>query len=96
MNKRVAEILSMMLVVVVFVGALCACSYVETHYTRKDCVVVEVERQTVTVEDGAGYLWCYDVEGTAPSVGTVVDLHMHNNNTDNTIYDDMILDVTTH
>ena len=94
MSKRLTEMLSMLMVVVFFVGALCACSYVETHYTRKDCVVVETEGQLVTVEDRAGYVWCYEVEDTAPSVGTVVDLHMYTNNTDSYIYDDEVVSVS--
>lgn len=96
MSKRVTEILSMMMVVVLFVGMLCACSYVEAHYTRKDCVVVQTEGQLVHAEDSVGYVWCYEVEGDVPSVGTVVDLHMYTNNTDSYIYDDEVVNVVVH
>ncbi len=80
-----------MLLVVVVLCMLCVCGYVDTHYTRKDCVVVGTEGQCVTVEDGQGHLWCYEVEGEAPACGTVVDVHMYNNNTHNNIYDDEVV-----
>lgn len=100
MSKRVTDAIVGMLIVVVMIGMMCACSYVESHYTRKDCVVVEVEQRLVTVEDKAGHQWCYymDSEGYAdvPCVGTVVDLHMFTNLTDGYIYDDEIVRVSTH
>lgn len=76
---------------------LCACGYVETHYTRKDCVVVEVEQRLVTVVDKTGNEWCYYMDSedytNVPCVGTVVDLLMHTAHTDSYIYDDEILEV---
>ena len=76
---------------------LCACSYVETHYTRKDCVVVEVEQRLVTVVDKTGNEWCYYMDSedytNVPCTGTVVDLLMHTAHTDSYIYDDEILEV---
>ena len=76
---------------------LCACSYVETHYTRKDCVVVEVEQRLVTVVDKTGNEWCYYMDSEdytdVPCVGTVVDMLMHTAHTDGYIYDDEILEV---
>jgi hypothetical protein len=76
---------------------LCACSYVETHYTRKDCVVVEVEQRLVTIVDKTGNEWCYYMDSEdytdVPSVGTVVDVYMHTAHTDSYIYDDEIVDV---
>jgi hypothetical protein len=62
------------------------------RYTREG-VVVEVEGQTVSVEDAAGNVWCYDVEGdTVPIVGTEVVLTMLAMGSD-TIYDDRVVDV---
>lgn len=56
-------------------------------------VVVEVEGQTVSVEDTEGNVWCYDVEGdTVPRVGTEVVLTMLAMGSD-TIYDDQVVDV---
>ena len=48
MSKRVTDAMVGMLIVVVMISMMCACSYVESHYTRKDCVVVEVEQRLVT------------------------------------------------
>ena len=62
------------------------------RYTREG-VVVEVQGQTVSVEDSTGNVWCYDVEGdTTPRVGTEVVLTMLAMGTD-TIYDDRVVDV---
>lgn len=96
MKKRLAELMMQLVVLVVFMGIICGCAYVESHYTRKDCTVVETQGYVVTVEDRCGYTWDYEVEGEAPSVGTVVDIHMFTNNTDSYIYDDVVVDVTVH
>lgn len=96
MTRRMKDLVTMLMLVAVFTGMLGACGYIETHYTREDCVVTSVDDNVVEVEDQCGYVWCYEVEDEAPSVGTHVDLKMHTNNTDNNIYDDMILDVTLH
>ena len=93
MSKRVAETVKSVVVVIVVLCMLCACSYVETHYTRKDCVVVETQGQLVYVVDTVGYEWCYEVEGNVPTVGTVVDVYMYTAHTDSYIYDDEIVDV---
>lgn len=98
MSKRVTDIMIGILVVVIMVGMMCACSYVESHYIRKDCIVVEVEQRLVTVVDKTGNEWCYYMDSEdytdVPSVGTVVDLHMYTNNTDSYIYDDEIVGVS--
>lgn len=96
MSRTIRETVVMVLVVVGLMSLWLTCSYVETHYTREDCVVVETEGQLVTVEDKVGYLWCYEAEGDVPSVGTVVDVHMYTACTDNNIYDDEIVGVSTH
>ena len=93
MGKIVKGVVAALLVLCM----LCACSYVETHYTRKDCVVVEVEQRLVTAVDKTGNEWCYYMDSEdytdVPCVGTVVDLLMHTAHTDNYIYDDEILGV---
>lgn len=96
MSKRITDTVVGILVVVMMVCMMCACSYVESHYTRKDCVVVQTEGQLVHVEDKQGHVWCYEVEGDAPSVGSTVDLHMYTNNTDSYIYDDEVVKVVVH
>ena len=93
MGKTVKGVAAALLVLCM----LCACSYVETHYTRKDCVVVEIEQRLVTVVDKAGNEWCYYMDSEdytdVPCVGTVVDLLMYTAHTDGYIYDDEILEV---
>ena len=100
MSKRVTDAMVGMLIVVVMISMMCACSYVESHYTRKDCVVVEVEQRLVTVEDKQGHQWCYYMDSEdytdVPCVGTVVDVHMYTAPTDGYIYDDEIVGVSTH
>ena len=96
MRRRTRERIMAVLMVVMLFAMLCVCSYVEHHYTRKDCVVVSVEEQLVTVEDRCGYVWSYEIDSEAPRVGDVVDLKMYTNITDNTIYDDEVVGVVVH
>ena len=71
--------------------------YVETHYDREDCTVVEVVGSCVTAEDKIGELWSYYVDtDRTVVVGDTVTLHMFTNNTDNTIYDDEVIGVDVH
>lgn len=100
MNKRTWDTVKGVVVAVLLLCAWAGCCYVECHYTRKDCVVVEVEQRLVTVEDRQGHQWCYYMDSEdytdVPSVGTVVDVHMYTNHTDSYIYDDEIVGVSTH
>lgn len=95
-KRKTMDTIKIIIALVIMVLLFCACSYVEHHYTRKGCTVVETEGQLVTVEDTTGYTWCYEVEGEAPSVGTVVDVHMFTSLTDSYIFDDEIVGVSTH
>ena len=94
MSKRTVETMKGVVVAILLLCMWVACCYVECHYTRKGCVVVHTEGQLVEVEDKQGHVWCYEVEDTAPSVGTVVDVHMYTAHTDGYIYDDEVVDVT--
>ena len=96
MSKRTAETVKGVVVIMLLLCMWVACCYVECHYTRKDCVVVEVEQRLVTVVDKTGNEWCYEVEGDVPCVGTRVDVHMYTAHTDGYIYDDEIVGVSTH
>lgn len=80
------------LIALVLVVLFAMCCYMEHHYTRNNCEVVEIEGTVVTVEDECGYLWSYEVEAEddVPRVGEYVDLVMYTNLTDNNIYDDVI------
>ena len=94
--SKIVDTIKAVVVVIVLMAMVCACSYVEHHYTRKDCTVVQVEGHIVTVEDKTGYTWSYEVEDKAPEVGTKVDIHMYTNVTDSYIFDDEIVGVSTH
>lgn len=80
-------------IIVVLMSMWIMCCYVECHYTRKDCKVIETQGQMVTVEDKIGYTWCYEAEGDVPSVGAMVDVYMYTAHTDSYIYDDEIIRV---
>lgn len=79
------------LVAIALIGSLAICSYVETHYTRENCTVVQKCGVGVTVEDELGHLWSYEIKESEPlKIGDVVDLSMDTCCTDS-IYDDVVL-----
>lgn len=57
-------------------------------YTRKDCVVTQINDGYVTVVDRTGNFWNF--KDTAYQVGDKVNIKFHNNFTHNTIEDDEI------
>lgn len=73
------------------IGMLMGGSYIDNHYTRKDCKVVQINDGYATIVDQKGWAWDYDDKDLA--VGDIVDLKMHNNNTDTIIEDDIIIKV---
>lgn len=89
MWKKIGVVIITMLLLCMWI----ACCYVECHYTRKGCTVIETQGQLVCIVDTVGHEWCYEAEGDVPTVGTVVDVHMHTAHTDSYIYDDEIVDV---
>ena len=90
-KQDVQGVLFLLLIVL----ALGIAGNIETHYNRKDCVVVEVKEDLVTVEDSYGHLWEYYAE-TPIEVGTKVDLRIYTNCTDETNTDDEIVKVRVH
>lgn len=90
MREKVLCVLCAILLVVTF--NVLGQAQLNDRYTR-DAVIVEVEGNTISAEDTAGNVWCYDVEGdTVPRVGTKVVLTMLAMGSD-TIYDDQVVDV---
>ena len=78
------------------IGILCiSCLFGVAHaghcYTRKGCEVVEVFENEVVVKDRVGNPWSFYGKGF--SVGDTVNLRMHDNCSDNNIYDDVIKSV---
>lgn len=92
MNNKIKGILAVVAIVI----GLGMCHWIETHYTRKDCEIVEINNSIITIEDKMGYLWEYETDTNTYAVGDKVSLRMHTNNTTNTIYDDKIVEVVAH
>lgn len=86
-----------LLAVIILVGLFCGASYLDTHYTRKDCEVVKVENGIATFEDSTGHHWDWEIEENEYfEIGDFVDLKMHTNNSNAYIYDDEILEIVFH
>lgn len=93
MTKRAKEVIMGLVALTIIVIAFGIVGHVETHYTRKDCKVVETSGKAVYVVDNTGNEWCYVADEEVPKVGTKVDLKMFTAYTDNTIDDDEIVEV---
>lgn len=61
------------------------------HYTR-DAIVVSIEGDIIAFKDFNGEVWEYEEKSpNKPKEDSLVVLNMHDNNTDYTIYDDVII-----
>lgn len=79
------------LLVCVIVFALCSW---EHCYTRENCNVVRINNGLVTMEDGCGFRWKWEIEeGENFVVGDKVDLKMHDGCTNSIVGDDEIVRV---
>lgn len=78
------------LALLVIIALFCLCSFIETHYYRNG-EVISVSGQLVEVEDFAGLTWEFYADGFR--VGDEVRMLMDTNCTDNTVYDDEIVNV---
>lgn len=79
------------IIATLIIGGVVFASYTEHHYTRKDCKVVKVNNNVVTVEDISGNLWVFEDEGY--SVNDTVNLKMFTGISKNDISDDTITKV---
>lgn len=93
MTKRTKETLMGIIGLLIMTVAIGLAGHVETHYTRKDCKVVETSGKAVYIVDNTGNEWCYVADEEVPKIGTKVDLKMFTAYTDNTIEDDEIINV---
>ena len=93
MTKRAKETIMGLVALTIVIIMFGIVGHVETHYTRKDCKVVETSGKAVYVADNTGNEWCYVADEEVPKVGTKVDLKMFTAYTDNTIDDDEIVNV---
>lgn len=81
------KVLLVGLVVAMFSG----CSYVEHHYTRKSCKVIDINDGIATILDKQGNVW--DIYDETLRTGDIVDLKMFDNNTIDNIEDDEIIEI---
>lgn len=70
-----------------------AVDYIDTHYTREECEIVNIKDNTIWAVDKTDNLWMFDVEKNIFKVGDIIDLQMHTNHTDSNIFDDVILKI---
>lgn len=87
MKKRVFYSMVTLLVIILFIFA---CRF-ERTYKRKNCQIMEISNDLITVKDLQNNLWVF--KGTGFNVTDKVTLTMDTNNTDNNINDDIIIDV---
>ena len=73
---------------ILIIVALVWVNYYEHHYTREDCVVIQINNGVATFEDKGGHLWGYDADGL--KIGDVADLKMHDSCSSGVIEDDII------
>ena len=69
------------------------CDYNETHYTKENCIIVEVTEDYVVAVDAYEDEWSWWIDDTDLEVGDIVDLKMYNSHTDYNIYDDEVVSV---
>lgn len=95
-RATIMETIQALVVALVFFLLVGAVGYVENHYNKKDCVVVEVCEDYVVAEDTRGDQWSwYITEDSDVVVGDVVTLHMFTGYTDNTADNDEVVNVWT-
>ena len=71
--------------------------HIETHYTREDCVVVNIVDDEVIVKDKGDRLWSfYITEDSELEINDIIDIKMFTNYTDDNIDDDEIVDIKIH
>ena len=88
--KKMRQMMTNIMVVVIIISTLAIASFIETTYTR-DAVVDKTEGLSVHFVDTTGRGWWYD--GCYAEVGEEVTLIMHNNHTDDYVEDDIIKDI---
>lgn len=92
-ERFIYSLMSGLIIIFLLIIMACITDYIETHYTREECEVVNIENNTIWVVDKTDNLWMFDVEDNLFEVGDIVDLQMHTNHTDSNIFDDIILKV---
>lgn len=79
------------LIGILLVAMVMAVGYYDTHYTRKDCIVIQHCDGIATIEDTKGWTW--DYMDSDLKVGDKVDAKMYTNRTPDTIDDDEVIGI---
>lgn len=93
MKNILTTVASIILGVFLFVVVPGIGGYIDTHYTKEDCTIVEVTEDYVVAVDTYGDEWSWWIDGTDLKVGDTVDLKMYNGHTDYDVYDDEVVGV---
>lgn len=67
--------------------------YLDSHYIKEDCKIIEIADDFIVAEDKYGDTWSWSTEKTDFKVGDLVDLKMYNKHTHYNIYDDEVVSV---
>ena len=89
MKKRLEKIKVITFMILMLALFYCAC-WCECHYT-KDCVVVRVDNDVITVEDAQGHSW--EFIGNDYKITDVVRVTFYTRHSDTEPLDDEIVDV---
>lgn len=93
MRNFLETIASIILGILLFVIMPGIAGYVECHYTKENCTIVEITSDYAVAVDTYGDEWSWWIEETDLEVGDLVDLKMYNNHTEYNIHDDEVVSV---
>ena len=93
MKNILLTIASVILGVFLFIVLPGIGGYIDSHYTRKDCEIVEITDDYAVAVDKYGDKWSWSIEETDLKVGDLVNLKMYNKHTEYNIYDDEVVGV---
>lgn len=82
------------LIILLVIAGFGLVGHAQSHYTRKDCKIVEVDCCEVTVADGCGFTWTFFSQTSNDyKVGDTVNIEMFDNYTSGYVFDDEIVGV---
>ena len=88
------EKIIIVLVIAIFCLMCYAVSEVTSKYNKKDCQIISVKNNIVTIKDKQGNLWEWEKESKEHfSVGEVVNLKMKNTGIETINTDDIIIKI---
>jgi hypothetical protein len=80
------------IIIALFIGLAIVTNYMNTHYNRHG-KIINIENDEISMLDTTNNIWVWildDNDNNKYTIGQNVELKMHNNYTDDTIYDDII------